>query len=478
MSPSRKMQAHFLAATLAGLVLRLFFLWRFPFVAPDSSIYEELARNWLDYRVYGLFVTQNVTPVDIRVPGYPAFLAAIYAVFHSSQLAVRSVQAVVDLATCGLTAVLAARLAPPEGRKRVAVGAMWLAALCPFTANYTAALLTETLATFLTTLAIVLLLDAWAGEEDARGDEAQPGRTWIGWFLAGIVVGLGALVRPETPLVLGAFGLVLLVRWRRRQDWRRLMRFGALSAAGLFFALLPWAARNWYALDRVQFLAPRYAELPGEFVPRGFYAWTRTWLVRFGDVYLTIWKLGDEPISVDSLPTAAFDPPNERERVRNLLETYNVRHKLTPALDEEFGELASERTRHHPLHTYLWIPLGRAATLWFTPRIELLPYSGQLWPPGEKWEEDRADFVVTVIFGLLGFVYVALALVGAWCFRREPAVHLLMAFLLVRTVFLTQIETPEPRYTLVCFPVVLVLATLRWAKPQPTPRQAQRIGEA
>jgi len=33
-------------------------------------------------------------------------------------------------------------------------------------------------------------------------------------------------------------------------------------------------------------------------------------------------------------------------------------------------------------------------------------------------------------------------------------------------VFLTQIETPEPRYVLVCFPAALALAALAWTKPQ------------
>jgi hypothetical protein len=39
---------------------------------------------------------------------------------------------------------------------------------------------------------------------------------------------------------------------------------------------------------------------------------------------------------------------------------------------------------------------------------------------------------------------------------------------LIRTAFLTTIETPEPRYVLVCYPVVMALAAhglIRWPKP-------------
>jgi len=38
---------HLLPALLAGLALRLFFIWRFPFYSGDTAYYEELARNWL-----------------------------------------------------------------------------------------------------------------------------------------------------------------------------------------------------------------------------------------------------------------------------------------------------------------------------------------------------------------------------------------------------------------------------------------------
>jgi hypothetical protein len=43
-------------------------------------------------------------------------------------------------------------------RCRITIAALWLAVLCPFTANYTAVALTEVLAMFLTTLAILIFL--------------------------------------------------------------------------------------------------------------------------------------------------------------------------------------------------------------------------------------------------------------------------------------------------------------------------------
>jgi len=133
------------AALAAGLGLRLFFIWHFPFYSGDTKFYEELARNWLDHGVYGLYVGGSLAAVDMRVPGYPAFLAAIYFAMGRSARVVMVVQTLVDLG--------AARLAPVSRRAMVGTAALWMAALCPFTADYTAVVLTETLAIFFTTLA-------------------------------------------------------------------------------------------------------------------------------------------------------------------------------------------------------------------------------------------------------------------------------------------------------------------------------------
>jgi hypothetical protein len=39
----------------------------------------------------------------------------------------------------------------------------------------------------------------------------------------------------------------------------------------------------------------------------------------------------------------------------------------------------------------------------------------------------------------------------------RPAVAFLVLFILIRTAFLTTLETPEPRYVLVCFPALIAL---------------------
>ncbi len=242
----------------------------------------------------------------------------------------------------------------------------------------------------------------------------------------------------------------------------------------------------------MQFFAPRFAASPDEYTPRGLYAWTGTWLVRYRDVYLVPWSVDGERIEISDIPAAAFDSAGERARVAELLDRYNATLRMTAEVDEGFAELARERTLRHPLRTYLRVPLGRIATLWFTPRMELLPITGHVWPLRERWRADRVDFSVTVLLGTLNFFYVGLAVAGlvrtlrvdaapgagrvadaassaaGTAAPRAPVAHTAIAFLatfvVLRTLFLSTVETPEPRYVLECFPAMLALGALAWLR--------------
>jgi hypothetical protein len=124
------------------------------------------------------------------------------------------------------------------------------------------------------------------------------------------------------------------------------------------------------------------------------------------------------------------------------------------------------------LRTYLWLPAARALTLWFTPRIELLPFSGTVFPLAQSWEDDPIDQSVTGGLFLLNVGYIALALWGAVRLWRQgsgarAAIALLATFVLLRTAFLTTLETPEPRYVLVCYPALMALAAQVFAADAP-----------
>jgi len=477
------MRWNVLSAVLAGLLLRFLFVLKFPVTdAGDSPFYIELAWNWLKHHVYGLVVNAHLVPVDMRVPGYPAFLAAIFALAGRSERAVLFAQAALDMLTCFAIALIgafvASRWAPQRARSRVILAALWLAALCPFTANYTAAVLAETLAIFLTAVALLVLLRTEIGADCALAPATRWHPRVSPWFLAGLIVGIATLVRPETPLLLFAAGLVLLCKWWRPANWPRLLRAVALMALGLLLPLLPWAARNAGTLHKLQFLAPRYGELPGELAPRGFDAWEHTWLWRFRDAFLVDWKLDSETIDLADIPASAFDSPQQRARVKELLAAYNKTLALTPAEDRAFAEIARRRTAQHPLRTWIKVPLLRSLALWFAPRVELLPYTGQLFPISSEWENDREDFCVTLALVAINALYLALAAIGAlraWQNKRlRPAIAFLLTFIAVRTAFFAWfVETPEPRYMLECFPAVIALGALGFAPALSSPQPAR-----
>ncbi len=466
------------AALFAGLALRLFFVIRFPFSAGDTKFYDALARNWLYHGVYGLFVGGQLAPTDMRVPGYPAFLAAVYFLFGPSHRAVLIAQAIVSLVTCLGIAAIAARLAPDALRRKAATAAVWIAALCPFTVNYDSILLTEALAIFFTTFSLLIFISLLDHPFLARSNLAstQSILSFTGWVaFGGALVGVGTLVRPETPLILAAAGLVFTVRLRRREDWPKLILTISWMAVGLVLPLLPWAARNARVLGRIQFLAPRNAQTQGDFIPYGFFTWSRTWMVRPEENYLVPWKLGNAPIPIESLPASAFDSVAERNRVARLLTIYNADLKMSPLLDREFELLARERTARYPLRTYVVIPIDRVAAMWFAPRVLSLRYSGALWPPTEKWRENPWDFGVTATFGLLNLAYFGFAIAGAWHCRARSAIAMLIAFVLIRSAFLTDQVSIEPRYVIVCFPAFLAIAAQAFTISRFSPSIKRRV---
>jgi 4-amino-4-deoxy-L-arabinose transferase-like glycosyltransferase len=175
----------FLLFTAAALLLRLLFIFRFPGVVTDSFVYGAIAKNWLQHGIYGLSGPDEVSSTYIRLPGYPAFLAFIFAIFGMEHYrAVLLVQMFVDLATCFLCADIALQLMG----LRFAKIAFVLACLCPFLADYSAAALTETLEIFFTALAFDLAIRA------LRRDSI---RDWAG---CGSACAAAILLRPDGAL--------------------------------------------------------------------------------------------------------------------------------------------------------------------------------------------------------------------------------------------------------------------------------------
>jgi 4-amino-4-deoxy-L-arabinose transferase-like glycosyltransferase len=448
----------FLIATLAALAVRLLFFSRFPALTADSFVYGDIAKNWLQHGIYGVTSPQGITPTLIRLPGYPAFLAAVFAIFGMEHYrAALGVQILVDLGSCFLIADLARRVVS----ERAGRAAFLLAALCPFLANYAAAALTETLEIFFT---VVALDFAAAGLESIGSTRLSP---WVG---CGLAVGTAIVLRPDGGLLLIAIwlGLILLLL----PGWIGKTRAGApalhlshVLRAGLIVGiialapLVPWTLRNQHALHQFQPLAPRYANEGNEFIPLGFNRWVKTWIVDYASVEEIYWAVPGEAIDASKLPTRAFDSDAQRERTEHLITDYNRALHVTPDLDMRFASLAAQRISDKPLRYYLWLPMIRIADMWLRPRTELLPSDTRWW----EFDDDPKWSMLAVALGVVGMLYLAAAFAGLARTKFTGVLALLLAFVILRSVFLGTLENPEPRYTLECYPVVIVLAAAFFA---------------
>jgi len=448
---AREHRKFFLATALAGLVLRALFLVYVPAVTDDSRVYADFATCWLQHGVYGLIQSGQIVPADTRLPGYPAFLAAIFALFGPGNFkAVMLIQMVVDLGTCLVVGDLARRTVSDRAG-RIAFA---LAALCPFLANYAAAALTETLEVFFTALA----LDCAA----AALDRMNLGRSGAElWTATGAAIGACILLRPDGGILLASLGLYLIVEaWRRGgRSIVPVVQAATLVAALALAPLVPWTIRNLRTLHHFQPLAPRYANQSDELALRGFNRWVKTWIVDYASVEEIYWSVPGDKLDASKLPNRTFDSSEQQDRTLALIAGYNQSQEMTAALDNRFGELAAERIRSHPLRYYLVLPALRIADMWLRPRTELLPPDVRWW----EFNDDPKASVMAVGFGLLNLAYVGAALLAM---VRWPSgvryAGLLVGFVVLRSLFLGTLENPEPRYTLECYPVVIFFASLLW----------------
>jgi 4-amino-4-deoxy-L-arabinose transferase-like glycosyltransferase len=437
----------------AGAGLRIWTIHAHPQVQGDSLVYGDIATNWLTHGIYGHSVGHpsgltTVEPTLVRLPGYPAFLALCFAIFGMANYrAVVYLQAIIDLGTCLLVASLAAKIC---GR-RAGQAALLLAALCPFTVNYVATPLTETLSIFCVALGFRALAEILDG----------PRPLWIALLV--FSWSYAALLRPDGALLAVVLWIALVVYGRHSLGLAPALRLAV--AAGLL-SLLPfaaWAARNWRTFHVFEPLAPRYATDPGEFAAPGFIRWVRTWAADFTSTSEIYWNGNSDVIDAGNLPTRAIDNAGQYAETQRILQQYNAITTLTPEIDAEFGQLAHERIREHPFRYYVTLPLLRLADMWFRPRVETLNVSLRWW----QYAQHPAETRVAIFYGGLNLAYLVAAFVGV--LRWPRMVGSMVALILLRSFLLATIEAPETRYTLECFPLLFILAAVACARCTPPP---------
>ncbi|MBV9670671.1 MAG: glycosyltransferase family 39 protein [Acidobacteriales bacterium] len=450
----------------------MLFIFRFPLVEGDSLIYGDIAKNWLQHGVYGVGSGTELHPTLIRLPGYPVFLAGCFALFGMEHYrAVMLAQTALDMGTAWLMGEIALLLFASgplprsqtvipiakkavfqsEQQRRGALTHRWpvRAACCafalycvfPYTANYVSQPLAEGPTLFAMALAFYYGLRAFAS------------KSLFQWAGCGIATAATVMLRPDGGLLL----ITLLLFLGARRHWRAVPILLLCVAA----AVAPWMLRNHRAFGVWQPLVPNNATDPGDFYPQGFSDWQKTWIVEFCSVYEFWWNVPGETVDPSLLPSRAFDSERQKERTLTLLAHYNEKQEVDAALDHEFALLAQERRRAHPLMDYVGLPIAREMDMWLRPRTDTFPIEVRWW---EYWRVPN-ETTFAAVYAALGVIALVLAGVGGWSARFLPFAGMLGLYVLLRIVFLLTVDTPEPRYTIECFPIVLVFAAIALAKP-------------
>lgn len=472
----------------------------------DTKLYVQMARNVLEQGIFSGEFEPPYTATLIRTPGYPLFLAAIYEFFGiANEGAVRLVQAFICTFTCLLVALIAWQWVDERSRKaKAAWSAFILAAFCPFIVIFSPTILTENVTMFL--LAATILAATCA----IKARRKRLSGIW--WFIAGLLGGLNVMFRPDSGLFAFGIGLTLVfsVFFGRGTFRTRLIdRFwkGVVFSFAFAIPLIPWTIRNEQLFGVFQPLAPSHAEMPGEFVPRGYLLWLRTWVDDSKYIDPLIWALEERPLNIEDVPAYAFASDEEKQKVAQLFAIYNNSDpdrpaippkpnadedsdpdgdkdsgdsaetddsgdddsddewnlKITPEVDAEFAKLGEERVAREPWHYYVWLPAKRSTSMWFDTHSDFYPFAGELFPLPDLDTDNHQDIWLP-LFAALDLLFTILALGGALVLmlmrkaRSWTWVFLALAISVPRIMFFGTIENPEPRYFVELFVPAAILA--------------------
>lgn len=202
---------------------------RFPYLTGDSNHYRILAEHILSKKAFDTF-PDRTSPDSFRTPGYPLFLAGLYAL-GGSWKAAALLQAI---AVSGI-GVLVYLLGKEMFGERVGMFAGILAILDPINLFYSTLTLSDSFFTLLFLASLIALI--WSSQ----------GNKWA--FLSGAILGYAVLVRP-----IGQFLPVLFLGylWFSLQDRRLLIRRAGIFLIGFFIIVFSWMLRNKIIFDSWQ----------------------------------------------------------------------------------------------------------------------------------------------------------------------------------------------------------------------------------
>ena len=195
----------------------------------DSGEYALLAKN---LALHGTFSLDLVTPEMFRAPGYPLFLAPLYALDHSFYLVI-FIQVLLVIGSALLICKIGERFLPPPWPAAVAL----VYALDPTTIFYSLSLWSDIPFVFLVLLAIYLLFMRHRMVSSKQG--------WVEIVLAGVVLGFATLARFAGEHLIWIAALFLIFDRAQHIGYKKAILSALVFALAAGVVLFPWYVRNY-----------------------------------------------------------------------------------------------------------------------------------------------------------------------------------------------------------------------------------------
>lgn len=439
-------------------------LW--PRTGGDWDSYGTVAENLYQGHGVSLSHSEPYEPAfgGNSFPGYPAFIALVWGLFGKSDLAVRLAQSLLFAGCAILFAYHAGRFFRDD---RIGLVTGLLIAVSPLTIAWSRSLQAESLS-----LASVMAFYAFLMLSLIRNRLSILGISLS--IIAAIYLRVDGILLFVPLLSLFLFGDL------RKKDWiKRCALVLILVAAGTG----AWMVRC-HLVGMKNILPPSMLVISQDREvyppPYGYLMWGWTWMSK--EYERGGWGFPVTRAKYDAIyiPPAAFDGPDEKERVERLLaELEGYTDQAFPEhIDQQFLALAKERMREHPLRVFLILPLERSWALWFHPG------SSGGWPIelDQLSYEDRTQFEKggyvsgglhllkkypfkiigkAVIFSSTLILY-ALSVAGVILLLRSKQrilTTVILSYVIIRTLFYGFTNNIESRYMSQVLPLLMLISS-------------------
>ena len=203
---------------------------------PDSYGYDRLATNVLEKHRFSASEKPPYRPQLLRMPIYPFFLAATYAIFgHKPGIAIL-LQVLIDVLSC----IVIYRIGSTVFNGTLGLIGGCLGAVNPLLILYSTKLLTETVFTFLLLLGIYFFIRFMKEQE------------YVSLIISCFTLAIASLCRPIALYLFPVVLIFIIFILHKRFGWcLRLIRVVLVSVGIFVLTLFPWYLRNLLVFHKV-----------------------------------------------------------------------------------------------------------------------------------------------------------------------------------------------------------------------------------